>query len=90
MAALAAGKTKTSAMGSFYRRLRARVGAPKAITVTARKIASMFYNMLKYGQEYVEKGLDYYDRMYQDKIVRWLNKKAQAFGYALVKIVDTQ
>lgn len=50
----------------------------------------MFYNMLKYGQEYVEKGIDYYDRMYQDKIVLGLNKNAQAFGYTLVKTPDTQ
>ena len=90
MAALAAGKSKTSAMGAYYRRLRARLGAPKAITATARKLACLFYNMLKHGQEYVEKGLDYYDRMYQDKLVRGLNKKAQVFGYVLVKVVDTQ
>lgn len=87
MAALAAGKTKSSAIGAFYRRLRSRLGAPKAIIATARKIASMFYNMLKYGQEYVEKGLDYYDSI-QDKIVKVLNKKAQAFGYVLVKSLD--
>lgn len=88
MAALAAGKSKTSAIGAYYRRLKARLGAPKAITATARKLACLFYNMLKHGQEYVEKGLDYYDRMYQDKLVRGLNKKAQAFGYALVKVTD--
>jgi hypothetical protein len=44
--------------------------------------------MLKYGQEYVEKGLDYYDKMYQDKVVKSLNKRAQTLGYALVKVAD--
>lgn len=90
MAALAAGKSKASALGAYYRRLRARLGAPKAITATARKLAVLFYNMLKHGQEYVEKGLDYYNKIYQDKVISGLNKKAQTFGYALVKPVEPQ
>jgi len=90
MAAWNAGKSKNTALGAFYRRLKSRLGSPKAITATARKLASLFYNMLKYGQEYVEKGLDYYDKMYQDKVVRSLNKKAQSFGYELVKVIGTQ
>ena len=32
-----------SALGAFYRRLRSRLGAPKAITATAHKLARMFY-----------------------------------------------
>ena len=90
MAAWNVGKSKNSALGAFYRRLKTRMGSPKAITATARKLASLFYNMLKYGQEYVEKGIDYYDKKYQDKVVRGLNKKAEAFGYALVKVTGTQ
>lgn len=31
------------ALGTFYRHLRSRFGAPKAITATAHKIARFFY-----------------------------------------------
>lgn len=44
MAAMAAGKTH-SALGAFYRRLRTRLGAPKAITATAHKLARVFYRL---------------------------------------------
>jgi hypothetical protein len=59
MAANSVGNGK-SALGAYYRRLKKQLGAPKAITATARKIACIFYSMLKYGQEYVEKGMEYY------------------------------
>lgn len=44
MAAQAAGKGD-SAVGAFYRRIRARLGAPKAITATAHKLARIFYHL---------------------------------------------
>ena len=40
-----------SALGAFYRRMRARLGAPKAITATAHKLAKLVYRMLKYGMD---------------------------------------
>src|SRR5262249_32257521 len=40
-------------LGAFYRRIRARAGAPKAIVATARKLAERVYRLLKYGAEYV-------------------------------------
>ncbi len=36
-----------SALGAYIRRMRARLGAPKAITATAYKLARMIYSMLK-------------------------------------------
>ncbi len=52
LAAWAAGKTD-SWLGRFYRRVKARRGAPKAITATARKLACIIYHMMKYGEEFV-------------------------------------
>ncbi|BET31460.1 hypothetical protein wHma_10430 [Wolbachia pipientis] len=74
-----------SGIGAYCRRLKKRLGAPKAITATARKLACIFYSMLKYGQEYVEKGIDYYEKLYKEKIVKTLSKKASEFGYVLIK-----
>ena len=64
MAAVNAGKTQ-SALGAFYRRLAARVGKAKAVTATARKLAVLFYNTLRYGQEYVDPVEAYYKERYR-------------------------
>ena len=54
-----------SALGSFLRRKKLQLGTPKAITVTARKLARIIYSMLKYGQQYVDAGVEYYERQYR-------------------------
>jgi len=46
-----------SALGAKYRRLRARLGAPKAIVAMAHHLARLVYRMHRYGQSYVEKGI---------------------------------
>jgi transposase len=43
-----------SALGAFFRRLKTRLGAPKAITATAHKLARLIYRMLKCGTDYVD------------------------------------
>jgi transposase len=73
-----------SALGGFYRRIRAKHGGPKAITATAHKIARIFYHMLKYKQEYQDPGQDYYEQKYQERVVKNLKRKAQALGFDLV------
>jgi transposase len=60
MAAQSAGHSH-SALGAFYRRIRAKHGGAKAITATAHKIARIFYHMLKNKQEYNDPGQDYYE-----------------------------
>jgi len=58
------------ALGAFYRRLRGRLGAPKAITATAHKLAKIVYNMLKHGKAYVDRGAQYYDQQYRQRAVK--------------------
>jgi hypothetical protein len=43
-------------LGAKFRRLRTRLGAPKAITATAHHLARIVYGMLKFGQAYVDQG----------------------------------
>lgn len=74
-----------SGVGAYCRRLKKQLGAPKAITATARKIACIFYSMLKYGQEYVERGIDSYNKLYKEKVLKNLGKKAKELGYVLIK-----
>lgn len=73
-----------SALGAFLRRQKARLGAPKAITATAYKIARLLYNLLKYGHDYVDPGQDYYEKRYQERLMNQLKKKAASFGFQLV------
>jgi hypothetical protein len=73
-----------SALGAFSRRLRSRLGAPKAITATAHKIVRIFYRLGTSGGDYQDSGLDYYEQRYQERIVNNLQKKAHPLGYQLV------
>lgn len=77
-----------SARGAFFRRLKARLGAPKAITATAHKLACLIYNMLKHGTEYVDQGQHYYEQRYQQRVLSNLSRRAQELGYHLVKVPD--
>ena len=77
-----------SALGAFYRRLRSRLGAPKAITATAHKLARMFYMVWKTGKIYQDIGADYYEQKYQERVVNNLEKKALSLGFELVAKSD--
>ncbi len=77
-----------SALGPFYRRQRARLGAPKAITATAHKLARIFYNMLKNETEYVDRGKKYFEKQYEDRVLKNLKKRAASFGFQLVPNID--
>ncbi len=48
------GKVKSSKtrLGAYLRRLRSRLGAPKAITALAHKLARIFYTVMRYGVAY--------------------------------------
>ncbi len=73
-----------SALGAYFRRQRARLGAPKAITATAHKLARIFYSMIKNGTEYMDQGQDYYEEQYQERVVKNLKKRARAMGFDLI------
>ena len=73
-----------TALGAFFRRLSSRLGAAKAITAAAHKLAVILYNMLKTGAEYMESGARYYEEQYRDRCIRSLEKRAKLFGFTLV------
>jgi len=77
-----------SALGAFFRRLKARLGAPKAITATAHKLARLIYRMIKFGTEYVDQGQEYYERRYRARVISSLTRRAQELGYTLIKTSD--
>ena len=69
-----------SALGAFLRRKKAQLGAPKAITATAHKLARLIYTMLRYGQEYVDAGAEYYERQYQQRALRAAKRRGGTTG----------
>jgi transposase len=83
IAAVNLGKTDT-ALGAFYRRLAARVGKAKAVTATARKLAILFYSLMKQGRAYIEPGAEYYETQYRNRVIVNLKKRAKRLGYDLV------
>jgi transposase len=82
MAAFALSRSQ-SALGAYYRRLSGRLDKPKAITATAHKLARLIYTMLTKGTEYIDRGQDYYEERYRQRVIHHLNRRAAALGFAL-------
>jgi transposase len=75
-----------SALGAYYRRMKGRLGAGPANTATAHKLARIFYSMLKYGEEFVDFGEDYYEKQYKERVLKNLQRRAKQFGFSLVPV----
>jgi len=87
LAAWAAGRTDTW-IGRFYRRIKARRGAPKAVTATARKLACVIYHLLKYQEEFVLLDTKIYEAKAKTQRLSRLKKEAQAMGCELVELQE--
>jgi transposase len=77
-----------SALGAFFRRMRARLGTPKAITATAHKLARLVYSLLQHGTAYVQQGMEDYEAQYRERKVKAMARQAKAFGYTLVPLAS--
>jgi transposase len=73
-----------SALGAYYRRMRYRLGAPKAITATANKLCRIFYRLLKFGEQYVDEGMDAYERKYRERALYNLKRRAISMNLLLI------
>jgi transposase len=73
-----------SALGAYFRRMKAREGVSTAITATAAKMGRIIYAMIKKKQEYRDLGADYYDKKFKEKYVKNLKRRASYMGYTLV------
>jgi transposase len=77
-----------SALGANFRRLRRKLGAPKAITAMAHKLARLVYRMLKFAQGYVDKGMEHYEAKYRQDQIKWLAKSAAALNLQLTPLAE--
>jgi hypothetical protein len=83
-AATALAQSIDKALGGYYRRLRGRLGGRAANVALARKLALLFYRLLRYGMEYVEEGLKHYQAKVLQTEARLLRKLAKKQGFILL------
>jgi transposase len=77
-------------LGSFHRRMRARLGPAGANTATARKIGTVVYHLLKTKEPFIERDLLAYEaRVYRHKLAR-LKKQAKTLGFELVQSTEQE
>jgi hypothetical protein len=70
-----------SALGEFYRRMRTRLGAPKAITAAGHKLARIIYHMLKTREAYDESVFASAEIRHRQRTENRLRSMARALGY---------
>jgi transposase len=75
-----------SALGGYYRRMKARLGAAEAVTATAHKLARLIYRLIKHGEAYVRQGLEHYEQTFQARRLLGLRKTAKTLGFELVPV----
>ena len=80
----------STALGAFYRRMKARLGAPKAITAAAHKLAVLIYRMIKGRMPHNEKGPLYFEQNHKERSKRRLQRLAEQLGYDLVEKQQTE
>ena len=84
--AAAALKSSQSALGAYYRRMCARLDKAKAVTAAAHKLARLIYFMLTKAEEYTDRGQDYFEARYRERVVRQLQKRAEKLGLRLTPV----
>ncbi|MES2706718.1 MAG: IS110 family transposase [Verrucomicrobiota bacterium] len=82
-AALSLHRSK-SALGARYRRLRSRLGAPKALTAMAHCLARIIYHLVTRHQAYDESVFTKMEEEHAKRQQRSLERQADALGFTLV------
>lgn len=70
-------------LGHLYRRLSATKGTKKAIKAVARKLAVIFYNMIKYKTNYDPTKVSVDEEKLKNRKLSRLRKEAQKMGYQI-------
>jgi hypothetical protein len=78
-----------TAIGAFIRRIKSRLGAPTAINAGAHKLARLLYRMLKFGKAYVETGQQAYEKLFKERALSNLQRRARELGFDVTPIAST-
>jgi len=82
MAALSLRHSQT-ALGAYYRKIAQRKGGDIAVFATARKLATLIFRLLRWGQPYVDEGAEAYEDRYRQMRIECLKATAKQLGYEL-------
>jgi len=83
MAALSLRNSET-ALGAFYRQIARTPGGDVAVFATARKLATLIYRLLRWGQPYADQGAASYEKQYQQRRLGNLKTTAHDLGFELI------
>jgi transposase len=72
-----------TALGAYYRHIARRIGGDVAVFATARKLATIIYRLLRWGQPYVDEGAETYEQRYRENRIKSLTARAKELGYQL-------
>jgi hypothetical protein len=86
MAALSLRHSAT-ALGAYYRKIARRIGGDVAVFAAARKLATLIYRLLRWGQPYVDQGVEAFEKQHQTFRITALKAKAKELGFELVQSV---
>ena len=68
------------------RRQRSRLGAPKAITATAHKLARIIYNLMRFGLVYMRREESAYAEQVRTRLEKQLHRRAKELGFEVLRI----
>src|SRR5216683_6082360 len=72
--------------GAYYRRVAYRLGRPKAITASARKLALLVYRVLRGDIVYRDPGATAYLQHHHARLINSLRRRAQELGLGLISL----
>ncbi len=84
MAAFAVQRSKNW-LAIFYQRIKSKKGAPKAIVATARKIAAIFYKLVKDKVKFNPIPVEKYQDGFKDQQIKKIKRQAQNLGLHIVE-----
>ena len=82
-------RTNQTYLGAQFRRLRTKLGAPVAIKAMAAKLARLLYRMLRYGMNYVDQGVEFYEAQHRKLQINSLKWKAAQLGFQIIEAPAT-
>jgi transposase len=79
-------RNSDTALGAHYRHMAQRKGPDVATFEGARRLATIAYRLLRWGQAYVDEGAEAYEKRYQQQCIRNLGSRAKQMGYQLTPL----
>jgi len=76
-------------LGQYYRRMRAKLGAPKAITAAAHKLARILFHLLSTRTSYDESVFAQQEIQNNQRMQRKLQQQAKSYGFQLIEITPS-